>query len=503
MKRKIQHKKRPPFVFLIVLISVVALNSTGCKKLVETPIPTDQLAENAVYSQDATAIQVLNEMYISMNTTPFQGSNSVSGNVSLFAGLSADEYTLASGITNSHFLGYYQNALSQKSSETSGGEHWSLLFNLVFRCNAAIQGINNGSLIASVKQQLLGEAKFMRALAYFYLVNEFGDVPLVLSTDPKTNTVLARATQTSVYDQIIADLVDAKEKLSPNYLDITLLKTTSERVRPTQWAARALLARVYLYTQKYDKAEEEASSIISNTTSYALLPLNNVFLKNSKEAIFQIQPTDVDFNTQEGNTLVIPSTGPSTGGAPTNPVYLTKTLLASFELGDKRAVFGNWIDTTIYSLTSTTSDTVAYPYKYKVNNSLGVNNAADMTEYFMVLRLGEQYLIRAEARAKLGNINRAEDDLNAIRTRAGLPNTTANDQASLLTAILNERRHELFSEWGHRWFDLKRTGKADEVMAVVTPLKAAGAAWQSYQQLYPVPLDVLISSPNVTPTNGY
>ena len=84
-----------------------------------------------------------------------------------------------------------------------------------------------------------------------------------------------------------------------------------------------------------------------------------------------------------------------------------------------------------------------------------------------------------------------------------LPNTAANDQPSLLVAILNERRHELFSEWGHRWFDLKRTGKVDEVMTVVTPLKAAGAAWQSYQKLYPVPLDVLTSSPNVTPTNGY
>ena len=127
-----------------------------------------------------------------------------------------------------------------------------------------------------------------------------------------------------------------------------------------------------------------------------------------------------------------------------------------------------------------------------------------MTEYIMVLRLGEQYLVRAEARAQLNKINEAKSDLNAIRTRAGLPNTTAMDQSSLLAAILDERRHELFCEWGHRWFDLKRRGQVDAVMSVITPLKSNGAIqWRSYQQYYPITQGELDKAPNLTQTPGY
>ncbi|WP_315815287.1 RagB/SusD family nutrient uptake outer membrane protein [Paraflavitalea speifideaquila] len=245
--------------------------------------------------------------------------------------------------------------------------------------------------------------------------------------------------------------------------------------------------------------------MINNNALYDLLPsLNNVFLKNSREAIWQIQPADIDFNTREGQTLVIPPTGPSIVGTD-NPVYLSDHLLNSFEANDQRAVYGNWLDTTIYPITTTplVLDTVIYPYKYKINASPGVNTIDGLQEYFMVLRLAELYLIRAEARALQNKIVEAQSDLNAIRTRAGLATTTANDQASLLTAILHERQVELFSEWGHRWFDLKRTGKIDAVMSVVTPQKANGAPWQSYQQWFPLPVTDLLISPNMTQNAGY
>jgi starch-binding outer membrane protein, SusD/RagB family len=85
-----------------------------------------------------------------------------------------------------------------------------------------------------------------------------------------------------------------------------------------------------------------------------------------------------------------------------------------------------------------------------------------------------------------------------------LPDTTASDQASLLTAILNERRHELFGEWGNRWFDLKRTKNIDAVMSVVTTQKSNGTtAWHSYQQLYPIPVSELQLAPNVNQNDGY
>lgn len=494
------------YLYFTLILFTLTLES-GCKKLTDTPTPTDQIAENAVYSNNATAISALSAIYSSMNTAPFQGSLAA-GSISLFAGLAADEYTLADGVTSNTYLNYYQNNLSQTPPNVGGAEHWALLYNLIFKANAALQGLSSSNadgLNLFVKQQLIGEAKFLRAFFYFYLVNEFGDVPLALTTDPKTNTQLTRSPKAKVYEQIIEDLIDAQNQLSENFLDITLLNTTNERVRPTKWAATALLARIYLYTENFTKAEEQSNLVINNTTLFGPLSsvqLNDVFLKNSREAIWQIQPTDIDYNTQEGYTLIIPSTGPSASGT-TNPIFLSDRLLNSFEPGDQRAVLGNWVNRMIYNITPTEEDTVFYPFKYKVSTSTGVSTISGLQEYFMVLRLAEQYLIRAEARAHLQNVNGAQSDLNEIRTRAGLPNTTATDEASLLTAILHERQVELFSEWGQRWFDLKRTKKIDELMLIVTPEKANGAPWRSYQQRFPLPLESIRNSPNLDQNEGY
>lgn len=496
MQKNTKYRNRYPVLGLLcIYLSLVTL-TISCKKLVDIPPPTQTVAQNKVYAVDATAIGVMNGMYanLTLDGNLFQGQTSIG----VLSGLCADELNVVGSPAT--YSVYYKNNLSML---TNGFELWKPFYNYVYKCNAAIEGLNASStLTPAIKQQLLGEAKFMRAFFYFYLVNLFGDVPLVLSTDAVANTALARSPKADVYSHIIADLKDAKDLLNSNYLDATLLGTTTERIRPTKWAVGALLARVYLYTGDFAKADDEASAVISNTTLYGPLPsLNNVFLKNSKEAIWQLQPTVNNLNTVEGRMYVIPSTGPSVNN---NPVLLSKFLLGSFEPGDQRAVLGNWINTTIYKKTSTTYDTVSFVYKYKVGVATGVASTSAMSEYFMVLRLGEQYLIRAEARTQQNKINEAKTDLNAIRTRAGLPNATAADQASLLTAILDERRHELFCEWGHRWLDLKRTGKVDAVMSVTTPQKASGAIqWRSYQQYYPIAKPELDKAPNLTQTPGY
>jgi hypothetical protein len=350
----------------------------------------------------------------------------------------------------------------------------------------------------------------MRAFFYFYLVNLFGDVPLALSTDAVTNTALSRSPKADVYKQIIGDLKEARDGMNSNYPNATLLGTSTERIRPTKWAAQALLTRVYLFTGDYANAETEASGVINNTALYGPLPaLNSVFLKNSKEAIWQLQPTTNNLNTVAGRMYIIPPTGPGFS----NPFRLSNFLLNIFEPGDQRAVLGNWINNTIYKKTSTTYDTAFYVYKYKKYladpNITGTNATQYMTEYSMVLRLGEQYLIRAEARARTGsNLSGAIADLNAIRFRAGLtPIATSNpgiSQSALIDKIMHERQVELFCEWGHRWLDLKRTGKVDAVMSVVTPLKSNGAIqWRSYQQYYPVAKPELDKAPNLTQTSGY
>lgn len=474
-----------------------------CIKMVDVPPPTYQIADNNVYTTDATAIAILTGMYTSMNSSgPFTGTSSIN----LLAGLSADELVPYSAVTGT-IQSYYQNALSPFLSLSPGSEQWSPLYSYILKSNAAIEGLTSSganALTPAVQQQLLGEAKFMRAFFYFYLVNLFGDVPLALSTDPKINALLARSSKSDVYQQIVKDLTDAEALLTFNFLDVTLLNNSTERVRPTRWAAAALLARVYLYAGEWTKAEEESTKLISNTTLFNLSSLNNAFLKASlgnKEAIWQLQPTTLYFNTQDALNFIIPATGPNTGS---QPVFLSHQLLNSFEAGDNRAKCGNWVDTTIYRVNTTTWDTVTYVNKYKINTKdLTVTGTQNMKEFSMMLRLGEQYLIRAEARAQLGKIPDAQSDLNAIRARAGLPGISPGDKTSLLAAILHERQVELFCESGHRWLDLKRTGNIDAVMKVVTPLKAKGAPWQPYQALYPLPQSDLDKAPNLVQNAGY
>jgi len=499
--------------WLLLIILIILISGSSCRKLVETDPPSDRLTGASVFLSDATAIAVFNNIYRSFNTSPsFQGATSIT----LLSGLGSDELALFSGIATDLYIGYYRNTLANQAGlPISGGEQWTQFYGLlIYKINDALDGLSKSTkLTPVVKSQLTGEAKFLRAFCYFYLVNLFGDVPLVLTTDYQVNSMLFKSTKAKVCEQIIADLNEAETFLSPDFPDISLTGTTSERVRPTKWAASALLARAYLYNGNltgdagnYANAEDRASDIISNNSLFQLLPsLNNVFLKNSREAIWQIQPTESNLNTLDGQTFVIPPTGPSIG-VNANPVYLSKTLFNSFEINDKRKVYGNWVDTTIYTVSQSPliRDTVTYVYKYKVFASPGVSTPGAMTEYFMMLRLGEQYLIRAEARAKQNNIGGAQSDLNAIRNRAGLPNTIAGDQTSLLTAILNERRHELFCEWGHRWLDLKRTNTIDAVMTVATPLKSNGTTtWQPYQALYPIPYTELQKAPNLTQNPGY
>jgi hypothetical protein len=141
------------------------------------------------------------------------------------------------------------------------------------------------------------------------------------------------------------------------------------------------------------------------------------------------------------------------------------------------------------------------PYKYKLNTG------TPREEYNMVLRLAEQYCIRAEARARLNQLTEAVSDLNTIRKRAGLPDlNTISTQAQVLAAVEQERRMELFAEWGHRWFDLKRwpartlDGKKriDEIMYALRP-----ATWKTTAALWPIPDDERIQNHALTQNPGY
>ncbi|MGJ8734685.1 MAG: RagB/SusD family nutrient uptake outer membrane protein [Cellulophaga sp.] len=228
-------------------------------------------------------------------------------------------------------------------------------------------------------------------------------------------------------------------------------------------------------------AETTATSVIE---AHTLEPnVNKVFLKESQETLWQFKSGISIRNTLEGSVLIIQRVPTTEGYA------LTDNLLSAFEPNDLRRA--NWVG----SVTSTNGlETLHFAYKYKEPL---INTRQPILEYSIIFRLAEQYLIRAEARAYLDKIEDVQADLNVIRNRAGLGNTTANTMNGLLDAILQERRIELFTEYGQRWFDLKRTGKAANVLEPLKP------NWQNTHILLPIPETELLANPNLTQNDGY
>jgi len=462
---------------------------SGCKKLVEVDAPVTSTNAGNVYTSDATAAAVLTGIYAKMSRNSFLSEGITS--ISFLPALSSDELTLYSAVTNTALVQYYKNELT--SSDIGTIHIWNGVYPILFASNAAIEGLNGStSLTQAVKQQLLGEAKFIRAFCNFYLVNLYGDVPLVMGTNWQENAQLARSPQNQVWSQIINDLKDAQELLNAAYVESDAVTSTSitERVRPNKWAATALLARAYLYTGDYANAETASTAVIDNATLYSLPDLSQTFLKTSGEAIWQLQPVIEGYNTVDASVFVLPPTGPTD---PNYPVYLSPFLLQAIEDSDRRKT--EWVDSVVVP-TQGTPMVYYYAKKYKV-----AVNGSPVTEYTMVLRLAEQYLIRAEAKAHQNNPTGAKNDVNVIRTRAGLPDITANDKAALLLAIEKERQAELFTEWGHRWLDLKRTNRIDAVLSAVAPLK--GGTWQTTDRLYPIPQTDLQRNRQLTQNPGY
>lgn len=479
----------------IIGLMLFLLILTACKKLVETNSPITSINEANVYTTDGTAAAVLTGIYINLSKNNLVKGDWLNGpgltSLSLLPALSADELSLFSR-SNEMLIGYYHNLLSGNNRIYTS--FWKNSYNIIFTANSAIEGLmSSPALTAEAQQQLTGEARFIRAFCYFYLINLYGDVPLVTSTDYKVNALLPRAPKSQVWRQIITDLLKAQALLREDYVqsDARTFYTagTEERVRPNKWTATALLARAYLYAGDWVNAEAQSTAVINQRFRYLLPPLNEVFLKNSKEAIWQLQPVNNGWNTEDARVFILPETGPSDEW----PVYLSNHLLNSFETSDHRksSWVGKYTDTTF-------EPDIYYYYAFKYRSA---SLSAPLTEYQIVLRLGEQYLIRAEARAQQGEINDAASDLNAIRSRAGLANTSATTKEALLEAILHERQVELFTEWGHRWLDLKRTNMVDAVMSIVVPQK--GGDWSTRWQWYPLPLTDLERNPNLVQNNGY
>jgi hypothetical protein len=350
---------------------------------------------------------------------------------------------------------------------------WNIGYQSIYQCNALLEGFNKpNGLSSTTNQQLQGEVLFVRAFLYFYLTNLFGDVPLVLSTDYRINALMPRTPAIKVYEQITADLQNALN-------DLPVQPISPGRVRPSKWTVQALLARTHLYRGRWQEAVDISTAIIGNTDFTLGATLESVFLAGSKETIWQMLPVGTITYTSQGQQFI-----PSSASA--RPNYsATTNLWQSFDASDKRAT--TWLKTVTVG-----GQTYRHPYKYRQRGGTTI------TENNIAFRLAEQYLIRAEALAMLQQPEAAMQDLNKIHVRAGLVPLTGLTGESLLRAIEKERFLELFTEWGHRWFDLKRTNRSNAVLA---PFK--GASWQSSDTLYPIALTELQRNVYLQQNPGY
>lgn len=454
--------KKLLYLFLVITVA-------SCKKDLEIPAPANQVIASAVFQSDATAtaatlgiwskIMSINEYFIN-------------GGESLIGGLMSDEIVRTS--PSPEYDAYAGNAVVPTGAMNRSNT-WIAAYTVIYSANACIEGLTASTgLTPSLKRQLLGEARFARALSYFNLVNLYGDMPLVVSTDVSESQSMARTSSAAIYQQIQQDLYEAQNLLVSAY------PVAGIPSRPNKWAATALLARVYLYQQNYTGADSAASAVINSGVYSLVTPIANVFQAKSKEAILQLVPELFAYNTSEGFSFLPQSAGLAPG------FMMTNFLLNAFDPADARKL--NWVK-------QTTVGTITYNYAYKYRNTLDFTNPPP-TEYNMILRYAEQLLIRAEARAQNNNIGGAQADLNLVRSRAGLPSTTASDKNSMLDAVFKERQLELFCECGHRWFDIKRMGRT-AVLASEKP------GWKATAALLPIPQAELNLNPALVQNPGY
>ncbi|WP_264554347.1 RagB/SusD family nutrient uptake outer membrane protein [Flavobacterium sp. N503310] len=456
------------------MLLITALLYTACDDLVEIDPPKTEVLDTDVFKSDANASSALMGMYSSMIT-----DNNIL-NVGFGSSLSADEAD-ATNIFDYRYSSFGSNNLT--SADYGALTYWTGFYKIIYQANSIIDNSTKSTgMTAEGKTNIIAEAKFTRALYYFYLVNQFGAVPLAVSSSVSINKNLPRAAVADVYLQIVSDLKDAETNLPSDYSSYG-----GKRDRPVKSAATALLAKVYLYTKDYANAENKASEVISNSALYELLPkgqIGSVFLKDSRESIFGLNT-----ETQTGHYLTFEDYYYLYGTqySDSGPVYvLTFSLANSFEPGDARKAA--WTASFNYDGTD-----YLFSAKYK-----GVNGNDSSPENAVLLRLSEIYLIRAEARAMQSNFAAAVNDVNKIRERAELTDIEFDSQSEALDAIMQERRVELFLEFGNRWFDLKRTGHADAVLGALKP-----GSWQSTDELYPIPIEEIKKAPQLTQNDGY
>ena len=372
---------------------------------------------------------------------------------------------------------------SNNLTNTASSANWTALYTMISRANYAIAFIPDIYEDDNVQgKELLGQAHALRALAYFYLVRVWGDVPFI--TEPYTSVeqdiFIGKTDSETVLDQVEADLEYAAANCIDRY------NSNNDRIMFTRGGANALLTQVYMWRHKYTEALTTSSLVMSNSL-YSLVPIadwGKMFSNSySKESIFEVGYNDTE--TNDLRTLYAVGSY-----AIYTPSVKWKN---SIEAGDLRRDY-------VYDVVPADPKAI---WKY-LGKGVSDEVSTPSKQNIILIRLADIMLLRAEALNKLGgaaNKSEALTLLNIIRVRAGLP-AFADEAAAIAmygdleSAILHERSIELCYE-GHRWFDLVRTGKAIETMGPLNGLS------DEDNLVWPIHINSLNKNPNLQQNEFY
>lgn len=475
---------------LIFTLAFFYLLAVSCESDLDI-LPQESQAELDFLNNPNNAVQLVNGVYnknLDYNTNSFSWIGITS--------ITSDDADKGSTPGDTGADKDKLDALTFNSSGLSFLDVWEARYQGIGRANKALFYLEQLSIDVALKNRLIGEVKFMRALWYFDLVRCFGGVPIVVSqidlndTETVNNVVFTRKTKEEVYSQIEFDLVDAISKLPVQYQSVDV-------GRATKGAAKSLLAKSCLYQEKWQQAFDLCGEVIS-TGQYALLTnYADVWREvgeNKSESIFEIQAT-FDNGLKVYSYVQEPRGTPDLGWGFNTP---SLSLTNAYEPGDVRK------SATIMFIPSTLWDGFVAPntlnnprYNYKAYQSKTLEpwngNRDDTAKNLRVLKYSDILLIRAESAFRLVNTGEALAQINTIRRRAGLADATT----VTLESIWKERRLEMAMEHD-RWFDLVRTGQAQAAMAANGKIFIVGK-----HEVFPIPQQQITASGGKLTQNNY
>lgn len=408
---------------------------------------------------------LISEAYNQLQQADYYGRDMI-----LIPDLLADNARLST-IHSGRYYGAYHNETGQHLNI------WLPAFKLIVSCNQVL------AHVADKEQSLAGEALFLRALAYSDLLriyapsyqnhtaNDLVNIPLILSNNAAIGQAQAGSSQKAIYDAIETDLLKAIEYLAKQGLPYSA----------NRLAAQALLARVYLYRGLWYEAAEMASRVIAES-KMTLAGNTNYFeiFEKENEALFALK-----FSVEENlATSSLQAYCQRDNGMGLGEICLSDNLVAQYAKEDIR------YEMLLFSRVN--NEPVVWTKKY------GGYGGQFGQDHVTLLRLSEQYLIRAEAHARLGNEILAIEDLNRLRHRAGLLPYDLRDK-ELASAIQAERCRELAFE-GHRFFDLKRLGQPIDKSINGQPV---GLSVGDFRFQAPIPVSELSQNPYLKQNQGY